>query len=109
MLGLVKYLVNLKRIKMKKLFFSAIVLVAFSSVAMANTIDIDVVIKDYQIEGAQQEKGIEDIRAVNCATYAMDALEFLDSDNHMTPVQAHNVYQSLYSHCYNYINNGSAG
>ena len=42
MLGLVKYLVNLKRIKMKKLFFSAMALVAFSSISMANTIAVEV-------------------------------------------------------------------
>jgi len=37
LLRLLKYLVNLKRIKMKKLFFSALALVAFSAVSMANT------------------------------------------------------------------------
>ena len=64
---------------MKKLLFSAIALVAFSGVSMANT--------------------IEEERTIDCVQVAIAALDAADPNNTMTNVQAHNFYQAQYNAC----------
>jgi hypothetical protein len=61
--------------------FTAIALVAFSSVSMANTIEI------------------EEVREINCVDVAIAALEAADPNNTMTNVQAHNFFQAQYNAC----------
>ena len=61
--------------------FTAIALVAFSSVSMANTIEI------------------EEVREINCVDVAIAALDAADPNNTMTNVQAHNFFQGQYDAC----------
>ncbi|MEM0543037.1 hypothetical protein WFZ85_10425 [Flavobacterium sp. j3] len=72
---------------MKKLFFSAVALVAFSSVSMANT-DL---VKETEVD-----------TAVNCYLWAADALCLMDADNSMSDLTAHDAYQDLLAICEHY-------
>ena len=59
---------------MKKLFFTAIVMVAFSAVSMANTIEI----KEIEVIA---EKTLIDIEKASCTDIAISAYEFaMDSE-----------------------------
>ncbi|MCZ8330613.1 MAG: hypothetical protein O9282_04805 [Flavobacterium sp.] len=76
---------------MKKIFFSAVALVAFSSVSMANTIEID-------------EKIILDSPKTDfCSNVAADVLCELDPYDELTPTQANAVYQIAMYICLNQV------
>lgn len=68
---------------MKKLLFSAVALVAFSSVSMGNTMELEATISN------------EDC----CMYSAADQLEWMDADNSMTGAEANGLYQYLYNLC----------
>ncbi|HQA73506.1 MAG: hypothetical protein R2805_01470 [Flavobacterium sp.] len=68
---------------MKKLFFSAIALVAFSGVSFGNTIDI------------------EEERGDGCQEWAIEAVTFMvDDEDNLTDVQYNQVFQDLLNFCY---------
>ena len=67
---------------MKKLFFTAIALVAFSGVSMASNIEIT-----------------DENPPVDCVAVAIAALDAADPNNQMTSLQAHNFYQGQYDAC----------
>jgi hypothetical protein len=71
---------------MKKLFFTAIALVAFSVVSMAKTGDSKTVIELPLIE-------------IDCIKVAIAALDAADPNNEMSPVQANTFYQAMYNAC----------
>jgi hypothetical protein len=76
---------------MKKLFFSAVALFAFSSVSMANTI-------------AENETSSFELKALKdkhefCVNVAADVLCEIDPYDLMTDVEAHDMYQIAYEIC----------
>ena len=73
---------------MKKLFFSAVALVAFSSVSMANTIDVE-----------KESKGDA------CQEWAIGFMEFYDYDDDITIVEYNRVYQEMLIFCYRNMQN----
>lgn len=68
---------------MKKLVFTAFAVVAFSGVAMANTVE------------AKEEV----VLVTDCENWAMDFLDNWDSDNEASGVGAHDVYRELVEMC----------
>ena len=73
---------------MKKLLFSAIALVAFSSVSMGNTVEVNQLNKQYF-------QPVE----VNCDTVATEALLAADPDCTFTPTQAFKFYRAQFKAC----------
>jgi hypothetical protein len=73
---------------MKKLFFSAVALVAFSSVSMANTI-------------AVEEDNVEVIASVNCRSYASSAvsIETAALGRPMTRIEFASAYSEYFNFC----------
>lgn len=78
---------------MKKLFFSAVALIAFSSVSMANTITED----DSNIVELTPPKDKHEF----CVNVAADVLCEIDPYDLMTDVEAHDMYQIAYQICMN--------
>ena len=73
---------------MKKLFFSAVALVAFSSVSMGNTLEVSLT----------DELSIQP-REIDCVAVAIAALDAADPNNTMTQAQANAFYQAQYNDC----------
>lgn len=71
---------------MKKLFFSAVALVAFSGVSMANTIEVE---QDFK-----EEKGD------HCQEFAMDFMAFYDDDEDISIVEYNQAFQDILNWCY---------
>jgi len=79
-----------KHLKMKKLFFSAVALIAFSSVSMANTMDLE----DFKIE----EK--VEILGVDCNQWAIDKINHYENMNGcLTPTQYGFYFNSYFNEC----------
>jgi hypothetical protein len=76
---------------MKKLFFSAVALVAFSSFSMANTIE----------KGKEKEKEKEKVTVnVDCVAVAIAALDAADPNNTWSSTRANSFYQGQLNACY---------
>ena len=72
---------NIKRVS-KKLFFSAVALVAFSSVSMGNTIDI------------------EEEKVIDCTQHAIDRVNKVEeTQGCLTPTQYTHYFNSYYNDC----------
>lgn len=67
---------------MKKLFFTAIALVAFNGVSTANTIEVE------------EEKGDY------CQEFAMDFMAFYDDDQDISIVEYNQAFQDILNWCY---------
>ena len=82
---------------MKKLFFSAVALMAFNSISMANTIETEEEI-DLQKE----------VVAVNCSSYASSAvsIETAALGRPMTRAEFAATYSEYYNFCVYSVNNG---
>ena len=74
---------------MKKLFFSAIALVAFSSVSMANTIEIEDI----------KEVAIVANNEITCAKKAIAFLDILDHGNNLSSIDAFFYYRGYVDAC----------
>lgn len=72
---------------MKKLFFTAIVLVAFSGVSMASVVEVKV------------EKDVP-VLNVDCVKVAIAALDAADPNNGMTQEQVNEFFQGQLNACY---------
>jgi hypothetical protein len=72
---------------MKKLFFTAIALVAFSGISMASTVEVKV------------EKDMP-VLNVDCVKVAIAALDAADPNNEMTQAQADKFFQGQLNACY---------
>lgn len=78
---------------MKKLLFTAIAVIAFSGVAMAETIELKFV----------ENHEMFVLPADNCQTFAMDFIDEYDCSNpgeEMDAITANNVFQELLNMCY---------
>lgn len=72
---------------MKKLFFSAVALVAFSSVSMGNSM------------GIEETNIIETNNEVTCAKKAMAYLDLIDPNNELSSVDAAMFYRGYVDAC----------
>ena len=70
---------------MKKVVFSAIAMIAFVGSSMGNTVEV----KEEKIELGE-----------SCESKAMDFLNYIDPDNELDAVTAHNYYRSHLEGCY---------
>jgi hypothetical protein len=81
---------------MKKLVFTALAVVAFSVSAMAGTKEVKKAHKAVKSsENAIANKTFDG----DCNLWAADTLDFADSNNELTPVQAHDAYLQLVEMC----------
>lgn len=77
---------------MKKVIFTAIAMIAFSSASMANTI-------------ADEEVNVLKIESINivkedtCLDFAIAELEIVDPDNTLSGIDAHDYFQAMYDIC----------
>lgn len=81
---------------MKKLVFTALAMVAFSGIAMANSTEV----KEGKKEKFKKEVVL---KADSCQKFAMDFIDEYDSNNpghEMDSTTANNVYQELLRTCY---------
>ncbi|WP_396142920.1 hypothetical protein [Flavobacterium sp.] len=84
---------------MKKLMFTAIALVAFSSASMANTIADEEVVKDNsEVKKEVTQQQIEALPK-NCALWAANMTCLMDPDNNLTDMGAFGMYQAFYETC----------
>ena len=72
---------------MKKLLFSAIALVAFSSVSMGNTVELEVT------------KVVDDPQTDFCSIVAADVMTSIDPGNNLSDVTYNQMYQSALNLC----------
>lgn len=74
---------------MKKLLFSAVALVAFSSVSMGNTIDI------------KETTVVDDPQTDFCSIVAADVMTSIDPGNNLSDATYNQMYQSALNLCLN--------
>lgn len=77
-------------LKMKKLAFIALAVIAFSGVSMAGTLEVKEVKKEVVL------------KADYCQEFAMDFIAEMDPNNEMGSVDANNAYQDLLDMCYSF-------
>ncbi|TDP61934.1 hypothetical protein [Flavobacterium dankookense] len=87
---------------MKKLFFSAVALIAFSSVSMANNITIEEE-SISNINKIEQKRILDDPKTDFCSNIAADVLSSRDPDNKLSSVEAYRIYQISLNACLNFI------
>jgi hypothetical protein len=79
-----------------KLVFTALAMVAFSGIAMANTLEVNESLNTVESNGNLISIIYED---GDCTMWAVDTLDNFDRDNELTPIEAHNAYQELIALC----------
>ena len=87
MVNQTKFINFKKHLKMKKLFFSAVALIAFSSVSMANTIEID------------EKKVMDDPKTDFCSNVAADVMISVDPGCNLPDATYNAMYQDALNLC----------
>ena len=86
---------------MKKMFFTAIALVAFASISNANTLELKE-LKSEELNQANAKKEILDVSKllrINCIEWAMNMVAILDPDVTSSNEQTFMMYQALHDSC----------
>ncbi len=101
LLRLVKYLLNLNELKMKKLIFSAVALVAFSGVSIAKNIPEKQIKIENEIKTEKKIGNKENVDdgAIECYKRASYFVDGMDPYNELSGVAANNMYQNFFNYC----------